>query len=71
MFPKPCGNIHEVNLQRQKVLDEILNHPDKRVIFDYSPTLKSETLDIRLPDGRGARFTKNGKEMIGFLEPKK
>lgn len=58
-------------MQGQTVLDEILNHPDKRILFEKPPTLKFETLDIVLPDGRGARFTKDGKEMIGLLEPKK
>ena len=71
VFPKPSGNVHEVNSQGQKVLDEILNHPDKKVVFEYSPTLNNETLTIRLPDGHGARFIKDGKEMIGFVEPKK
>ena len=70
VFPKPTGNVHEINMQGQKILDEMLNHPDKKVVFEYSPTLNNETLTIRLPDGRGARFTKDGKEMIGFLEPK-
>ncbi|QVL58016.1 MAG: hypothetical protein KFB93_02735 [Simkaniaceae bacterium] len=48
-----------------------MNHPDKHISVEKPPTLSFETLDIVLPDGRGARFTKDGKEMIGFLEPKK
>ena len=71
VFPKPSGTPADINLQGQRVLDEILNHPGKRATFEYSPTIQNETLTIRLPDGRGARFTKDGKEMIGFVEPKR
>jgi hypothetical protein len=69
VFPKPTGTPHEVNLKGQKMLDEILNHPDKVIIkkphMDFG-----EVLDIWHPKGHGARFTKDGKIMIGFLEPK-
>ncbi|MCB1072606.1 MAG: hypothetical protein KDK96_05830 [Chlamydiia bacterium] len=72
VFPKPSGNVHEVNMQGQRILDEILNHPDKQVFFKKVKTQNyRECIDIRLPDGRGARFTKDGREMIGFLEPKR
>ncbi|WP_316359476.1 hypothetical protein [Candidatus Neptunichlamydia sp. REUL1] len=70
VFPKPSGNIHEVNMQGQKVLDEILNHPDKSILKE--PHLNfGEVLDVWHPNGHGARFSKDGKKMIGFLEPKK
>ena len=70
VFPEATGNIHEKNMQVQKILDEILNHPDKQVFFKKVKTLNyQEYIDIKLPDGRGARFTKDGKEMIGFLDP--
>ena len=72
VFPKPKGNVHEINAQGQKMLDEILNHPDKTIMVRNEATARMgyEVIDIRLPDGRGARFTKNGKEMICLLEPK-
>ncbi|MCP5490324.1 MAG: hypothetical protein H7A42_04320 [Chlamydiales bacterium] len=69
VFPKPKGTPEEVSLQGQKVLDEILNHPDKVITFERPPTLKFETIDVMIPGKGGARFTKDGKEMIGFLEP--
>ena len=55
------------------MLDDILNHPDKVIYIrnDATARMGYEVMDIRLPDGRGARFTKDGKEMICFLEPKK
>ena len=71
VFPKATGNVREINMQGQRMLDEILNHPDKHILFEKPPTLEFETLDVVLPDGRGARFTKDGKTMVGFLEPKK
>ncbi|MCB1075501.1 MAG: hypothetical protein KDK59_08210 [Simkania sp.] len=69
VFPKPNGTPEEVSLQGQKVLDEILNHPDKVIYFEKPKTLSFETLDIMVPGKGGARFTKDGKTMIGFLEP--
>lgn len=70
VFPKAMGNIHEKNMQGQKVLDEILKHPDKQVFFKKVESLNyEECIDIWHPDGYGARFTKDGKKMIGFLDP--
>ena len=72
VFPKAVGSIHEKNIQGQKVLDEILNHPDKKICFKKMRSLKyQDCIDIKLPDGRGARFSRDGKEFITFLEPNK
>ncbi|WP_316355853.1 hypothetical protein [Candidatus Neptunichlamydia sp. REUL1] len=72
VFPKPSGNIHEVNMHGQKVLDEILNHPDKVIIRDTAKKRYGTVFDIRVGNekGKGVRFTTEGK-FIGFLEPKK
>lgn len=71
-FPKPTGNPTEVNIQGQKMLDEILNHPDKQIIIQQLKRSNNDTvIDVFIPNGHGARFTKDGKEMVGFLEPKK
>jgi hypothetical protein len=70
VFPKPKGTPHEINTQGQRVLDEILNHPNKTILKE--PHLNfGEVLDVLHPDGHGARFTIDGKKMIGFLEPKR
>ena len=70
VFPKPKGTPHERSLQGQRVLDEILNHPGKKTLKE--PHLNfGEVIDVWHPSGHGARFTKDGKEMIGFLEPRK
>ena len=70
-FPKPTGSAHEINMQGQRVLDKILNHPDKQIILDESARSKELVIDIFIPNGHGARFSRDGKKMIGFLEPKK
>ena len=71
VFPKPSGNVYEVNLQGQKVLEEILNHPGKKIVFpdQLSKKFGFELVDIVVPNKGGARFTRDGKTMIGFLEP--
>ena len=67
VFPKAVGSVHEKNIQGQKILDEILNHPDKTIKIRDDATARIDTsvIDIRLPDGR-IRFTKDGKKFIHF-----
>jgi hypothetical protein len=71
VFPKALGSVHEKNLQGQRILDEILNHPNKRIILDKAPRSKRLVIDIFHPNGHGARLSRNGKEFITFLEPSK
>lgn len=59
----------EVNEQAQKVLEKILNHPEKRVV-QYTHKIHGPVIDIEAPELGGVRFTGDGKEMMGFLEPK-
>jgi hypothetical protein len=70
-FPKPTGSVHDINMRGQRALDNILNHPDKQIILDESARSKELVIDIFIPNGHGARFSRDGKKMIGFLEPKK
>ncbi|MEI6241892.1 MAG: tetratricopeptide repeat protein [Chlamydiota bacterium] len=67
-FPKPKGNPSQINEQGQKILESILNHPQKKITRWYHKTL-GEVIDIEVPGVGGARFTGDGKSMIGFLEP--
>jgi hypothetical protein len=71
VFPKPTGTPAEVNLKGQKMLDEILNHPNKIIHFPDHLTDRYgvQLVDIFAPGKGGARFTRDGKKMIGFLEP--
>ena len=71
VFPEAMGNIHEKNMQGQRILDEILNHPNKKIILDKATRSKRLVIDIYHPNGHGARFSRDGKEFITFLEPSK
>jgi hypothetical protein len=66
-FPKPTGNFAQVNEQGQKVLESLLNHPEK-VVYERPHLDFGKVIDVVVPGKGGARFTVDG-EMIGFLEP--
>jgi hypothetical protein len=67
VFSKPTGNPAQVNEQGQKILESILNHPEKKVVYKNTSNF-GEVMDIHAPGIGGARFNSSG-EMIGFLEP--
>jgi hypothetical protein len=67
IFPKPTGNPAQVNEQGQKMLESILNHPEKKVVYKNTSNF-GEVMDVHAPGIGGARFNSAG-EMIGFLEP--
>ncbi len=72
VFPKATGNIHEKNMQGQRLLDEILNHPQKIIFFKELKRANNKiVLDVFITGKHGARFSKDGKTLIGFLEPLK
>lgn len=66
-FPKPTGNITQVNEHGQKVLESIINHPEKKIIYGNT-TRHGHIIDIYAPDIGGVRYTSEG-EFITFLEP--
>lgn len=68
IFEKPVGNPAQINGHGQKVLDNILSHPD-RVVMQYTNKRHGLVIEIEAPDLGGVRFTGDGKEMIGFIEP--
>ena len=69
-FPKATGTPAQINEQGQKILEEILNSPDKEITQKYDKRL-GDVIDIKVSDGDGigVRFKANG-EMVGFLESK-
>ncbi len=69
VFEKPVGNPNQINEHGQKTLDRILNHPNK-VIKQYTSNNYGPVIEIWTPEQGGVRFTGDGKEMIGFLQPK-
>lgn len=68
-FPKPVGNPAQINAQGQRMLESILNHPERECIL-YDSSRMGKTVDIYAPNIGGARYSLEG-EFIGFLEFKK
>jgi len=56
----------QVNELAEKILKEILDHPQKKMIQEEL-TRFGNVVDIYEPSGRGVRYTATG-EFIGFLE---
>jgi RHS repeat-associated protein len=70
-WPKPSGrqNADGWNEAGQNMLDDILTNPDSVAELGYGRIQGTwqDTLDIRLPNGMGARFDLNGN-FSGFLD---
>lgn len=64
VFPKAMRTPAEKNLQGQKILDEILNHPESKCFSN-----RFGGIDIHAPDGRGVRYDSENNFM-GFLQPR-
>lgn len=69
VFEKPVGTPTQINDHGQRVLDNILNHPEKKVV-QYTHDMYGPVIEIEAPDLGGVKFTGDAKEMMGFLEPK-
>lgn len=67
VFQRPVGNAEKINEQGQKILESILNHPDRTAVITNTKRL-GDTVDIQAPGIGGVRYSLTG-EMIGFLEP--
>lgn len=67
IFPKPLGNPNQINAQAEKILERILNHPDKRISLNIDRRF-GEVVDIFAPEIGGLRYN-TAQELIGFLEP--
>lgn len=68
-FPAAKGNVAAINGQGEAALKSILNSPDAASAIKHHAKLQTEVLEVRLPNGQGARFSSDGKTFIGFLEP--
>ncbi len=66
-FSKGPIDPKKVNEQAQEILEKILNHPEKTVIYGKLSRF-GKVMDIYAPSLGGARYTV-GEEFIGFLEP--
>ncbi|NGX38314.1 MAG: hypothetical protein K1000chlam2_01487 [Chlamydiae bacterium] len=63
MIPPDPQQVNEV---AEKILEEIVNHPEKKMIQGQLQRF-GNVVDIYEPSGRGARYSAAG-EFIGFLE---
>ncbi|WP_455666292.1 DUF6443 domain-containing protein [Phocaeicola sp.] len=68
IFPQARGNQAAINAQGEKVLKDILTDPNVQIMTTKSRSV-GEVLDYKIPGGMGARFSADGKNFIGFLEP--
>ncbi|WP_315710637.1 VENN motif pre-toxin domain-containing protein [Brenneria uluponensis] len=68
-FPSAKGNPSAINEQGQKIVDSILNDPNKSVVRSNTGRYGQVT-DVISSSGRGLRYDAQGK-LIGFLEPPK
>lgn len=68
-FPSAKGNPSSINEQGQKIVDRILNDPNKTIIQSNTGRYGQVT-DIFSSNGQGLRYDAQGK-LIGFLEPPK
>ncbi|MGV7960722.1 VENN motif pre-toxin domain-containing protein [Photorhabdus tasmaniensis] len=69
IFPEAKGNPSTINEQGQKIVDSILNDPNKTVIQSNTGRYGQVT-DVISSSGRGLRYDAQGR-LIGFLEPPK
>jgi len=67
-FPMAVGNQTAINQQGENILKSILDNPSVTVTLTKSRSV-GEVLDYQIPGSIGARFSKDGKTFIGFLEP--
>ena len=62
-FPAPMGTPAQINAQAEKVLEDILTHPDK-VIKQRLGRPGEQLLQIHRPDGSGVIYKWDGKEWV-------
>ena len=64
---KITGNVSENTCQGFLYLEKIIESPSSTAVIKNTKAY-GEVLDIRLPNGIGARWTSGGDKFIGFLE---
>jgi len=68
VFPQATGNVASINNQGNQVLESILKNPNatRQILHRHR---YGNVLEVQIPGGMGARFSVDGKTLIGFLEP--
>ena len=70
IWEKPKGNPEELSKRGQDNLDHIINAKDTQWVARHHVRF-GNIVEGRLPDGRGARWSADGKKFHGFLDPDK
>lgn len=69
VFPKsPNQKLEVMNREGQKIVEEILFHPDSKIEYKFKEKLGGNMIEVRHPDRRGLRFDESFN-LRGFLEP--
>lgn len=67
LFPKATGNAASINSQGQTVLKNIINNPNATTVTRHHARF-GNIMEIKIPNGQGARFSADGKTFHGFIE---
>lgn len=70
IWEKPKGNPEQLNKTGQRTLDGFINAPDAQWTARHHKRF-GNIVESRQPDGRGARWSADGKHLHGFLDPNK
>lgn len=69
VYPLPTGGPESLNRAAQDIVEAILNDPGAELIQERRPRFGA-VLEVWAPDGRGLRYSDDGRFFIGFLEPR-
>jgi len=67
LFPKATGNAASINAQGEAVLKNIINHPNATTVTRHHARF-GDIMEIKIPNGQGARFSVDGKTFYEFIE---
>ncbi|MGB3464929.1 MAG: hypothetical protein WBA74_06660 [Cyclobacteriaceae bacterium] len=67
LFPKATGNAASMNAQGKSVLQNIISHPNASTVTRHHRRF-GNIMEIKIPNGQGARFSADGKTFFGFIE---
>jgi RHS repeat-associated protein len=67
LFPKVTGNTASINAQGETMLKTIINNPSVTTVTRHHARF-GNIMEIKVPNGQGARFSADGKTFYGFIE---
>lgn len=69
VYPPPAGGPEGLNRTAQEIVEAILDDPGAELVRERRPRFGA-VLEVWAPDGRGLRYSDDGRFFIGFLEPR-